>query len=77
MNGIIKGAVKFLIYGIFWVFVLAIDYKGQPVFYHAHRLLVENEFVETLDAELAELWDRVYNTARATLSEKSKKEEKF
>ena len=77
MNDLIKWSVKFVGYGVFWVFVLSTQYNGQPFFYHAHKVLVENEIVQSLDAELAELWDRVYKTAKVTFAEKTEKDQKF
>ena len=75
MNDIIKWVLKVALQGILWVFLLSISVSGRPIFEHAHATLVQNAFVQTLDEELGDLWDKLSRTAAVTFS-KSPEEDK-
>jgi hypothetical protein len=77
MNNFLKWWLKTLFIGIFWVFFLSITINGRTLFSHAHGVFVDNAAVHFLDQELAELWDKVSETARVTFQQISEGERKI
>ena len=77
MNEILKWLIKLSVSGVFWVFCLSVTVEGRTVFSYAHNYLINNTFVEMLDGELADLWSKVYKTARTTFSENQEIEKKL
>lgn len=76
MNDFIKWVTRTSLIAVFWVFILSITIDGRSLFSYANRLLVQNSLVQMLDEELADLWDKIYNTAKVTFSE-TKEEKKI
>lgn len=71
MNDILKWIGKNLLTAVFWVFVLSITVNGRSLFSHANGVLVQNTLVQTIDEELAELWVKIYRTAKMTFADES------
>lgn len=76
MNDMIKWVLRISLIGVFWVFILSINIQGRAIFSYANESLVQNNFVQFLDEELAELWGKIQETARITFSEMSEVERK-
>ena len=76
MNDLVKFAFRTFMVGIFWIFILSITYEERTIFSYANEIFVQNDFVLMMDEELADLWDKVYSTAKITFSELSDPVEK-
>jgi hypothetical protein len=74
MTEVIKWICKNLVVAGFWLFILSIDYKGRPLFYTAHDVLIKNSLVQSMDQQLSEIWGRVSTTAKKTYDDLDKPE---
>ncbi len=70
INDLLKWLFRTIFAAIFWVFVFSITVNGRSIFYYANDLLVQNEFVQTIDEQFTDLWQRLSETARVTFAEK-------
>ena len=75
MNDLLKWLFRTAFLGVVWVFVLSVTFSGRPIFYYMNQTLVQNSFVQMLDAELARTWAKVATTARVTFHKISNDEE--
>lgn len=66
--------LKLILQMVIWVFLLSIKIDGKLVFDHAHDFLVQNEIVNTLQAQFDDLWDQVIRTAKSGVENAPKKE---
>lgn len=74
MQDLLKRLLKVIAQGILWVFILSIQWKGNPVFHYAHEVFVDNALVAAIDTELGEIWYKLAKTARITFAEPMKAE---
>ncbi len=71
-----KWSLKTSLTAIVWVFILSITWNGRTMFSYANQILVQNPLVETIDEELATIWDKLSETAKITFSEQEGEDEK-
>ena len=65
MHPALKWLIKFCLTAVLWVFLLSIRWDGRTLFSYAHETLVQNAVVQAVDEEIADLWYRLSETARA------------
>lgn len=68
MNDMIRMIGKVLLQMVLWVFILSISWGGRTLFERSHDVLVDNAIVAAIDQELADMWDKVTETARLTFA---------
>lgn len=76
MNDFLKWVGKIFLHCIMWVFVLSVQWDGKSLFYYANETLVQNQLVQTVDEELAQLWTKLSRTAKMTFSDSLPEEQK-
>ena len=76
MNDLMKWLGKTTLLAVVWVFILSINVRGQPLFYHANNVIVQNAMVAAIDEELGDLWYRLSKTAKTTFNESEVPDEK-
>jgi len=67
MDAFIKWLGRTGLTAIIWVFILSISWNGKTLFDRAHDILIDNSIVRAIDEKMAEIWDNVTDTARATM----------
>ena len=68
MNGLLRWCTKVCLSAVAWVFILSIRYEGQPLFYRANDLLVQNSMVRTIDDGLVDAWHRLTKAAKVAFA---------
>ncbi len=71
MNDMIRMFAKIALQMVIWVFVLSVSWSGQTLYERAHSVLVDNSIVAAIDSELANLWDRLAETARMAFAKET------
>jgi hypothetical protein len=61
-----KKVLRFSLFFVLWVFILAFNWSGRTLFDRAHEVLIENALVEYVDQQIADTWDKVVVTAGQT-----------
>jgi hypothetical protein len=72
MNDFLKWCLRNSLIGLFWIFFLSITIQGRTLFSYAHGVFVDNPAVQYIDQEMAELWDKITETAKVTYDQISK-----
>ena len=67
MDAFIKWLGRTMLTAVIWVFILSIHWNGRTLFDHAHDILIDNSIVQAIDEKMAEIWDNVTDTAKATM----------
>jgi hypothetical protein len=63
MSDRMKNILKFVGVGVVWVYILSIRVGGSTLFQHANDILVQNQIVEAIDRQLAEVFESAMNMA--------------
>lgn len=72
MKNFAKWLLRSLAIGVVWVFILAIEVKGQTVFDRAHDVFIQNRLVQAIDEQIVVAWDQFRAMARTALSDQEK-----
>ena len=59
----LKAAVRGLLQGVIWVFVLSIRVDGRTLFHHAHDVLVNNQVVAAVEVQATRAMKAALDTA--------------
>lgn len=77
MNDILKWLIKTLGLAVVWVFILSIEVRGRTLFSHANEILVQNDLVRTLDAELSEAFYKAKEAITESFDSKKDDRQRF
>lgn len=75
MDDIIKWVVKIALQCVMWVFILSITTNGTTLFDKLNHSLVQNDLVQSLDEEVADIWYKISETAKVTFNEVGREDE--
>ena len=70
MNDLLKWLRKTIISAICWVFLLSLNISGRSLFSYANEILVQNQIIRAVDAELSDLWTKTRIAVKNSLNDR-------